>query len=64
MQQTVQRLPGQKLLGDLPLERRTMGTMPRHDFHPLEARSEGQTNSLILSTARGALQSGVNIGAD
>ena len=52
----VHRLSGQELIGDLPLERAAVETMPGHDFHLLEARSEGQTNSLILSTTRGAVQ--------
>jgi hypothetical protein len=36
--QRVQGLAGNKLFGDLPLERRAVGPVPGHGFHPPEAQ--------------------------
>src|SRR5205823_4450722 len=51
----VQALPGNELLGDLPLELNAVGTLWGHGFHPLKPSSPCQITNLKLSGPRGAL---------
>jgi hypothetical protein len=52
----VQALPGNELLGDLPLELNAVGTLSGHGFHPLKAQLTLSNHYLKLSGPRGALQ--------
>ena len=52
----VQRLAGNELLSNLPLERGAVGPVLRHGFHPPEAQQRGSIQIANLSTRRGALQ--------
>ena len=48
LRQAVQRLAGNELLGDLPLERGAVRSVLRHGFHPPEAR-QGGSNPIAQS---------------
>jgi hypothetical protein len=39
--QRVERLPGEELLSDLPLERRAVRPVLRHGFHPPDVQQRG-----------------------